>query len=141
MTFGDLLEAGNGVWAVLSFWLSMFMLYHVLIIRVQRRITWAQLLLNFKLPLSMQVAVGTLTVAAAIFMTRVVLWYARYRHSGDLDLLMPESGVYLVGTLLGIVGILFILRSVSQPTFGHWPWVGALTSATVYIAWWSAVKF
>jgi hypothetical protein len=141
MTFGDLLEGGNGLWAVVALWLSVFMVYHVLIVRMQRQIPWRKMLFNFKVPLSIQVALGILAVAVAIFSTRYVLWSARYFHSIDGDLMMPHSAVYAAGTALGIVGFLCILRSVSQPTFGHWPWVGALISITVYAIWWVFDKF
>jgi hypothetical protein len=140
MTFGDVLEVGNGVWAVLAGWLTAFMIYHVLVIRVQRGIDWHRLFFNFNLPLSMQMALGMLAVAFAVFLTRLVLWWARYLHSGDIDLLMPQNVFYLSGTLLGIVGFLCIIRTVSHPTLGHWPWVCALVSSMAYLAWWS-IKF
>jgi hypothetical protein len=139
--FGDLLEAGNGVWAVLALWLSIFMAFHVLMVRVQRHIKWHRLLFNFHLPLSIQIAIGTLAVSVSIAMTRAVLWWSRYKHDGHLDLLMPESGFYLAGTVLGIVGFLCILRTVSQPVFGQWPWVGATLSAGAYVLWWVVDKF
>lgn len=134
MNFGDLLEVGNGIWAVLSLWLSSFLLFHLLVVRVQRKISWNRFL--FKLPFSMQLAVGTLVVAVAVLLTRTVLWWARYRHSDDLNLFMPASVTYLFGTSLGIVGFLCILRTISQPSFGRWPWIGALLSVAVYVAWW-----
>lgn len=138
MTFSDLLEAGNGIWAVLAGWLTAFMLYHVFAIRIQRKIQWRRLLFNFSLPLSVQMALGMLAVASAVFMTRVVVWWARYLHGSEMDVLMPHSIWYAGGTMLGIVGFLCILRTISQPAFGHWPWVGALTSASLYITWWAS---
>lgn len=140
LDFRDLLETGNGVWAVLAFWLSAFMVFHVLMVRAQRRIPWRKMLFNFHLPLSMQMALGVLAVAFSVFLTRVILWWVRYRHPGDLDLLTPESWMYSLGTVLGIVGFLCILRTVSQPTFGHWPWVGALLSTATYTCWWAIDK-
>ena len=71
----------------------------------------------------------------AVFLTRAVLWWSRYSTDGG-DLLMPHSAIYAGGTALGIIGFLCILRSVSQPTFGHWPWVGALMSSAAYLIWW-----
>lgn len=138
MTFADVLEAGNGVWAILAAWLTAFMVFHVLVIRVQRKIRWPRLLFNFSLPLSVQMALGVLAVAGAVFATRAVLWWVRHIHAGNMDQWMPESAVYAGGTALGIVGFLCILRTISQPTFGHWPWVGALASVTVYLVWWGS---
>jgi hypothetical protein len=134
MNFADALEAANGVWALLALWLSVFMVYHLVVVRMQRRIKWKRFITG--LPLSMQVAVGTLVIALAVFMTRVVIWWARYRHNGELDLMMPETRIYLSGTALGAVGFLCILRAVSRPVFGHWPWAAALASSAAYLVWW-----
>ena len=137
MTFGDVLEGGNGLWAIAALWLSGFMIYHVLVVRAQRSIPWRKMFFNFKVHLSIQVALGTLAVSMAVFLTRAVLWWARYSPETQVDaLLMPFSAIYAGGTALGIIGFLCILRSVSQPTFGHWPWVGALTSSAAYLIWW-----
>lgn len=137
MTLSDFLEAGNGVWAILAGWLTAFMVFHIVAIRAQRGIDWHKLLFNFSLPLSVQMALGMLAVALAIFMTRLILWWARHVHAGNVDLMMPHSPIYWGGTMIGIIGFLCILRTVSQPTFGHWPWVGALVSTMAYLAWWS----
>lgn len=136
MTFGDVLEGGNGLWAIAGLWLSGFMLYHVLVVRSQRSIPWRKMFFNFSIHLSIQIALGTLAVAVAIFMTRAVLWWARYFPESQVDSAMPYGTIYAVGTAIGIVGFLCILRSVSQPTFGHWPWVGALASSGAYLVWW-----
>lgn len=141
MNFGDLLEAGNGVWAVLALWLTVFMVIHVIFVSKYYRITWRELFFNFNLDLSVQFAVGMLVVAVSILSTRAILWWARYRHDGSLDLLMPESWAYMLGTMLGIIGFLCVLRTVSQPVFGKWPWLGALASAVVYVSWWAFDKF
>jgi hypothetical protein len=141
MTFGDLLEGGNGLWAISAAWLSCFMIYHVLRVRAQRKIPWRRLIFNFRVALSVQIALGTLAVALAIFLTRAVLWFARHYYPPDLDLYMPHSAIYAGGTALGIIGFLCILRSVSQPVCGHWPWVGALASGVAYIIWWAIDKF
>lgn len=135
MRFGDILEGGNGLWAVVALWLSGFMIYHVLVVRSQRGIPWRKMFFNFNIHLSVQIALGTLAVAVAIFTTRIVLWSARH-YQTEVDFMRSESLVYAGGTALGIIGFLCILRSVSQPTFGHWPWVGALVSSAVYLAWW-----
>ncbi len=134
--FGDFLEAGNGLWAILALWLAVFLVFHILVVRVQRKVNWARFF--FKLPLSMQLAMGLLGAAGAVFMTRAVLWWSRYKHAGDLDLLMPEVWVYGAGIGLGIVSFLCILRTVSHPAFGHWPWLAALASCFVYGGWWVA---
>lgn len=135
MTFADILEGGNGLWGIIAGWLTAFMIYHVLRVRAQRRIPWRRLIFNFRINLSVQIALGVLASSVAIFMTRSVLWWTRHYHP-EFDVLMPHSLIYGAGTAIGIVGFLCILRSVSQPVFGHWPWIGALASSALYSAWW-----
>lgn len=137
MTGADILEVGNGVWAILAAWLTIFMAFHVLIIRMQRKIKWSMLLFNFRLPLSVQMALGTLAVAFGVFLTRFVLWLIRFESHGEVYIGTPHSFVYGLGVAIGVVGFLCMLRTVSQPTFGYWPWIGALTSAGIYILWWA----
>ena len=137
MNFSAVLEAANGVWAILALWLTAFMIYHILKIRAQRRISWRRVLLDFSLPLSVQLAFGVLVVAVAVLVTRGLIWFARIQNGGNVDAIIAQSGSYLFGTALGVAGFLSILRTISQPTFGHWPWIGALASSGVYLAWWS----
>lgn len=139
MKFGDLLEVGNGIWAILALWLTVFLIYHLAVVRAQRRLAWRRFIIG--LPFSMQIAVGTFVVSLAILLTRSIIWWARYRHDGNLDLLVPETQFYFAGVALGAVGFLCILRSVSQPAFGKWPWVGAICNVTAYLIWWGSKFF
>ena len=138
MNFSAVLEAANGVWAILALWLTAFMVYHIAKILAQRRIGWRRVLLNFDLPLSVQLAFGVLVISLAVLVTRGFIWFARMQHGGNVDSIVAQSGFYLFGTALGVGGFLSILRTISQPSFGHWPWVGALISATAYVFLWSA---
>ena len=135
----DLLEAGNGVWAIVTFWLSIFLIYHIGIVRLQRRVKWRRFFTG--LPLSMQIAVGMLAAASAVCLTRFVVWFARWRGGGPVEMAMLETWFFLGGIGLGVVGFLCVLRAVSFPAFGHWPWVGALASMAIYLVWWGSRFF
>lgn len=139
MSFSSVLEATNGVWAILAFWLTAFMIYHIILVLMQRHIGWRRVLLNFDLPISVQLAFGVLVISAAVLITRGIIWLTRIKNGGNVDAIVAQSGAYLFGTALGVAGFLSILRTISQPAFGHWPWVGALASSGVYLLWWSAI--
>ena len=132
-----LLEVANGVWAILALWLTAFMIYHIVLVLMQRHIGWRRVLLNFDLPISVQLAFGVLVISIAVLVTRGIIWLTRIRTGGNVDAIVAQSGLYLFGTALGVAGFLSILRTISQPTFGHWPWVGALISSGAYLVWWS----
>lgn len=130
----NILEAGNGVWALTALWLTIFLIYHLLVIRVQRKIKWSKL---FQLPLSMQLAIGMLVVSISILITRGIIWYSRYTNDGAFLPQATETVIYVLGTVLGVLGFLSILRTVTRPVLGHWPWIGSLLSSGVYLIWWA----
>lgn len=128
-------EMANGVWSILAFWLSIFLTHHLFIVWRQRRIPVTRFV---KLPLSMQLAMGMLVVTLAIFITRSIVWWQRYSHNGVLNDHATATLAFLVGTGIGIIGLLVILRTVSKPIHGHWPWLSALASVIAYFTWWAS---
>lgn len=129
----NILEVANGVWAIVALWLTVFLIYHLLLVKSQRSISWSRM---FNLPLSMQLAVGTLVVSSAIFITRTIIWLSRHANNGLLSLQATDTIAFVSGTVLGIIGFLCILRTVTRPLLGHWPWIGALLNAAAYVLWW-----
>lgn len=128
-------EMANGVWAILALWLSIFLTHHLVTVWRQRRLPWTRFV---KLPLSMQLAIGMLVVTLAILITRSIVWWQRFTHDGVLNDRATATATFLVGTGIGIVGLLCILRTVSRPLLGHWPWLSALASVAVYFLWWAS---
>lgn len=133
MGWNEAAEMANGVWAILALWLFIFLTHHLVIVWKQRRLPLTKFV---SLPLSMQLAFGMLIVALAIFITRSIVWWQRYSHDGVLNDQATTTLTFLLGTGVGIVGLLCILRTVSKPIHGHWPWLSALASVTVYFLWW-----
>lgn len=125
----------NGVWAIVALWLTVFLIYHLVVVGFQRSIKLSRI---FNLPLSMQLAVGTLVVSVAIFITRFIIWISRHSNNGVLSLQATDTVAFISGTVLGIIGFLCILRTVTRPILGHWPWIGALVNAAIYVVWWAS---
>lgn len=133
MKWQNILEMGNGVWAIVALWLIIFLTYHLLkvfFLRWPRRGIFDQ-------PQSVKLAVGVYVVAWAILITRGVIWWGRSSNGGKLtDLEANGVNIYTAGVALGIVGFLCILRTVTRPNFGHWPWLAALFTVFIYIVNW-----
>lgn len=134
ISWRNILEAGNGVWALTALWLTVFLIYHLLIVRMQRKIKWTKIL---QLPLSMQLALGMLVVSISILTTRGIIWYSRYTNNSTFAPQATDTTVYVLGTILGVIGFLCILRTVTRPILGHWPWVGSLLTSGAYLIWWA----
>lgn len=128
----DALEMGNGVWALLALWLFVFMAFHLWVVG---KMHWVEIK-NRQFPLSVQLAIGVIVIAGAILHTRGTIWYLRYTHGGILTMQDFETVWFLLGVFGGCVGFLCILRAVTKPMLGHWPWLSALASVTAYLLWW-----
>lgn len=128
-------EMSNGVWAILAFWLSIFLTHHLVMVWRSHHFRWKSFI---NLPLSMQLAIGMLVVTIAILINQTAVWYARHTNFGVFSEQASSSVIFLVGKTVGIVGLLCILRTVSKPALGNWPWLSALASVGVYLIWWAS---
>lgn len=127
-----LLEVGNGELAIMTGWLSVFLVYHVVKVGSQRG-AWS-LRAWRKLPQSMQLAISFLAVTLAAFITAVVIWSSRYTN-GILVVRGIDSIVISVARILSVIGFLCALRVVTRPMRGQWPWLGAIGCGLAYLAW------
>lgn len=126
------LEVGNGVLAIVTAWLSVFLAYHLVKVGAQRRIwrSWS------KFPVSMQFAIAFFTVSVATCTASAAIWVSRYARPDGM-LLAGDVGVVAIaaGRGLATAGFLCALRIVTRPMIGPWPWIGALLSVIAYLAW------
>lgn len=134
MKWHDILEMGNGVWAVTALCLTVFLTQHLVKVVFFRRPKRGL----FDQPSSVQLAIGVYVVGIAILITRGIIWWARYLSGGPLlDLELRFTDLYSFGVALGIVGFLCIIRVVTRPVFGHWPWMLTLAAVGIYILFWA----
>src|SRR5262245_55283610 len=117
-----------------TIWVSGFLIYNLSIISAQRRVSPKQWL--FKLPLSMQLAVGMLILSVGTLIRSASIWIDRALSDGALSSLSWTGVGLLAGAFIAVCGFMCILRVVSKPVLGHWPWVSAVAAMLIYIAVW-----
>jgi hypothetical protein len=125
------LEAFNGAWAILAGYCVVFLLIHLYMIGITRHLTLRKWL--FHLPIGMQLAVATMSICAAIFITRSAIWYWRFFYEGEADALSSQATPLAVGAFLGCWSFLCILRVITHP-FGIWPTLMAVGTVVAYLA-------
>lgn len=137
-SLGQMLELGNGLWAITTAWLTVFLAYHLAKVGAQRRIGWARWL--FRLPLSMQLALGCWVASLGIMVRSTAIWADRASGGGALSEYGDASPPLFMGTVLAVVGFMCVLRTATRPMLGHWPWVSAVAAMVVYIAVWAWMR-
>lgn len=130
-----LLELSNGLWTIVSVSLVIFLSYHLIKVSILRKITFRMWF--FRLPLSMQLALGILIVALGIAMRSGQVWVDRLLHAGELS---PSFGThtFVFGTLVAVTGFMCILRVLTRPMLGNWPWVVTTLVMVAYILFWAS---
>lgn len=132
LEIGRLLEVSNGEWLIVCTSLSLFLIYHLVRVGSQRRIGWRRWLWN--LPLSMQLAVGVLIISLGVGTRSALIWWGRFKYGAPLQGI--NEWMLLWGTLLAILGFMCVLRVITRPVFGHWPWVATLLAMAGYWLLW-----
>lgn len=127
------LELGNGALAIVTGWLVVFLVYHVFKVGSQRRVwSWN----GWKrLPQALQLAVSFLAVTVATFLVALVIWLVRYRNESYLIVEGLDTIIVSFARVLSVGGFLCALRVVTRPMRLQWPWIGAVASCVLYLAW------
>lgn len=129
-----ILETANGVVLILSFPLLM-----VLTIYLKRRFSHApdHPVYQFKLavPSAVSLAVALYVDKLGMLLTRLSVWTWRQFGAGVSGGPMNEAQhhLLLVGTLLSAVGALWLIRVISRPMFGNWPWIASAVASIIYL--------
>lgn len=128
-----LLEVGNGLLAIVTGWLFIFLVYHIIKVGSMRRVwswrAWPQL------PQALQLATAFLAVSGATFLIAAVIWSARYRNGAYLVASGWDSIIISVGRIFSIAGFLCALRVATRPMTYQWPLIGAMACGAVYAGW------
>jgi hypothetical protein len=127
-----LLEMANGLWTIILFYIVVFLAYHLVKVGVQRRLFWRGWIHQ---PTSVQLAVGVWVASIGVLGTRYVTWYSRYENDGHISMTSFDTGSFVLCTVIGAAGFMCILRVITKPVLGHWPWVTAMLWCLIYLAW------
>jgi len=126
----NVLEIGNGLWTIISFYLVVFLAYHLVKVGAQRKV-WRK----HRVPLSIQLAVSVWIAALGVLVTRSLVWALRFVGGGELEMKSIETATFSLGIFIGLTGFMCILRVATRPMLGQWPWVSALGACCAYLIW------
>lgn len=128
------LETVNGVVAILTFFLLIFLTMYLFSELRRRHLAWRALMMS--LPIGMSLALALYVEKVGALLTRVVVWVWRRLGAGGAG--GPMSHVQLQAMLLGAVlmaiGLLMLIRVLSKPRFGNWPWIVSGCITVGYVA-------
>jgi hypothetical protein len=124
------LEIINGSVAILSFLLIFFLLSY-LISDIQREGFSARNFLIKSTAISLVVAL--LVEKSGTFMTRTIVWAWRTR-GGTLPFTTVEGFFLISGAVFTAFGLIMMIRVLSRPQLGDWPWMTSATVSLLYVA-------
>jgi hypothetical protein len=127
----EVYEVLSGLCAITLIWLSVFLSYHLVIVGSQRQI-WRRWR---KLPLSIHLAGAILVIACSSAVMNFVMWLSRFTNNSVLTFRDIDSIVFISATVVFLIGCLWVLRVITRPMLGPWPWWGATGTAAVYLSW------
>lgn len=129
MELNFFLQVANGAIAMLTFFL-LFFLFVYLHYDIRRDG------FKFKTFFLMSTA-ASLVVTIAIeklgtFFTRLAVWIWR-GHGGVDAFSTTENALFVLGAMLTAFGLVLMIRVLSRPRFGDWPWMFSVTMAAIYV--------
>lgn len=131
-----ILETVNGVVLILSFTLLIVLTGYIVAKFREQKVPVHQVLM------SVPAAHTVLALALALYldklgvlMTRMAVWTWRRFGDGLVGGPMNDAQIYLlmIGTPLSAIGLLWLVRILSRPRYGDWPWMVSSALATIYL--------
>ncbi|WP_187399363.1 hypothetical protein [Bradyrhizobium paxllaeri] len=124
------LEMINGTSVILIAVLLAFLVTYIKAELHRRDLSWRDL---FDYPAGLSLALSITVAAFGFALTRGSLWVWRQFGSGEQ---MSEWQLHLalIGSAITSLGILWMIRVLSRPRFGDWPWIAAGSATLLYAA-------
>lgn len=142
-TLNFILEQLSGVASVLTFCLLVFLTFYLWDwLSYKHRSGWDALLIG--LPPAIALAAILYLNEVGALMTRMVAWVWRAFYGGSVPLTSVQLGFIIGGTVISSTAILLMIRLLTMPRLGNWPWIASAISAAVYLVismsihWWFA---
>lgn len=128
------METLNGVFVILLANACIWLTYYIF---EQKRIHSVSLIkvTTEDGPLGVRLAIPMLTLKFGLLL-RAVIWGWVELGPGHKDLQLSEFLIVVFGSLLVVAGFLCLIRVLTKPRFGSWPWlvVGAVVLMYVVVA-------
>jgi hypothetical protein len=124
------LEIINGSISILTFFLLFFLVVY-LISDLKREGFSVKVFFLMSTAVSLVVALFVEKLGALT--TRTVIWIWR-AHGGNLPFSTLEDILLVVGAVFTAAGLVMMIRVLSRPRFGEWPWIVSSVAALDYTA-------
>jgi hypothetical protein len=123
------LEIINGSISILTFFLLFFLSVY-LVSHIRREgFTWKTFLW---MSTAASLVVALFIEKTGTLATRTVTWAWRSR-GGNLPFTSIEDFFLIVGAILTVIGLIMMIRVLSRPRFGNWPWMVSTIVALDYV--------
>jgi hypothetical protein len=127
-----ILEQANGSTSILTFALLVFLTFYLWDwLRYKKMNLWTALFVG--LPPAIALAVILYLEKIGTLMTRSVVWVWRMG-GGKTPFTETETIFLLGGAVLTALGLLLMIRLLTSPRFGAWPWLASAGAAIAYLA-------
>ncbi len=123
------LEVINGAVSILIFFLLVWIAFHLFDRRRFFKSWWA---LALGIPGGLSLAFYLGVEQSGTLLTRVVVWVWRMT-GGSVPFSSVQNGLLILGAVSTGLGILLIIRLLSRPRFGDWPWLTAFFVSIGYV--------
>jgi hypothetical protein len=125
------LKVINGAITLLTISLLIFMTFYIVNAFKRRRLSWRNLW--FGLPISVSLAFIIYIDKLGALITRLVVWTWRNKGGDSSPFNTPETWWLFIGALVTGLGMLLMIRLLSRPRFGDWPWLASAAITTLYV--------
>lgn len=123
------LEVINGSVSILTFFLLFFLSVY-LASNIQREgFTWKSF---FWMSTAVSLVTALFIEKTGTLASRTVVWIWRTQ-GGTLPFTKIEDFFLVIGALLTAIGLIMMIRVLSRPRFGNWPWMVSTIVALDYV--------
>jgi hypothetical protein len=123
------LEVINGSISILTFFLLFFLSVYLASHIRREGFTWKSF---FWMSTAASLVVTLFIEKTGTLATRTVTWIWRSR-GGNLPFTSIENFFLVIGAVLTVIGLIMMIRVLSRPRFGNWPWMVSTIVALGYV--------
>lgn len=129
-TLNFTLEVINGSISILTYFVLLFLGYYLITELGLKRFTWKNL---FIISTAIGLAFSLFIEQLGSFLTRMIIWFWRMA-GANVPFTPTQNGMLVLGAAITMVGLIMMIRVLSRPRFGEWPWVIATAIVVSYDA-------
>jgi hypothetical protein len=126
-----ILEQVNGSVSILTFFFLCWCTHYLWDYLAYRKFSMRSVFVG--LPPAIALAMVLYLENTGTLLTRTTVWFWRFTSSGEQPFTDTQMGFLLAGAFLTAVGLLLMIRLLSRPRFGEWPWVASAAVCWAYV--------